>query len=210
MEAKFDSRCSACSGKIKAGQPITFIPGVGHNRGSARHQFIKDCDAAKEEMLAAKLASERSAGHEAIDLKPIRQFLKDAQDRGLKRPKLRVLDADGQSEIALGLTVHGAAPGSLSVVRNGTFIGLVRPDGTPTGTLITSIDLKKRLAAVASDPITAAKEYAALKCRCSFCGLELTDAGSVEVGYGPICAKHWGLPHKPQGTPTLRPVPGVL
>ena len=32
---------------------------------------------------------------------------------------------------------------------------------------------------------------------CAFCGLELTDDGegrSVEVGYGPICAKKYGLP----------------
>ena len=39
----------------------------------------------------------------------------------------------------------------------------------------------------------------------SFCALPLTDAGSVEVGYGPVCAKHWGLPHTPKGTPTVSP-----
>lgn len=36
--------------------------------------------------------------------------------------------------------------------------------------------------------------------------LPLTDAGSVEVGYGPVCASHWGLPHSPKGTPALSAV----
>ena len=27
-----------------------------------------------------------------------------------------------------------------------------------------------------------------------------TDAGSVEVGYGPTCAKRWNLPHTPRGS----------
>ena len=46
----------------------------------------------------------------------------------------------------------------------------------------------------ASDPLGKAKEYAAATGNCSFCGLELTDPRSVEVGYGPICADKFGLP----------------
>jgi len=36
--------------------------------------------------------------------------------------------------------------------------------------------------------------------RCSFCARELTDARSVTVGYGPVCAGYYGLPWG--GTPT--------
>lgn len=46
-------------------------------------------------------------------------------------------------------------------------------------------------------------------CRCSFCGLALTDEGSVEVGYGPVCAKRWGLPHQPHGVRVLTSVPSL-
>ena len=31
---------------------------------------------------------------------------------------------------------------------------------------------------------------------CCFCGEALTDPNSVDAGYGPVCAKRWGLPHK--------------
>lgn len=44
-----------------------------------------------------------------------------------------------------------------------------------------------------TEPLTRAK----LTGHCSFCQRELTDAGSLEVGYGPICADRWGLPHAP-------------
>lgn len=44
-------------------------------------------------------------------------------------------------------------------------------------------DLKDHLAALGRDS----------GC-CCFCGLELTNEGSVHYGYGPICASRWGLP----------------
>ena len=119
-------------------------------------------------------------------------------------PKLRILDVTGKNEIKLSLTRVGAAPGSLSVVHALTgYIGSVRPDGKVVGALATAIPLQQHLLRIAQNPAAAAKEYAALMCRCSFCSQPLTDAGSVEVGYGPICAKHWGLPHTAVGTPTL-------
>lgn len=30
---------------------------------------------------------------------------------------------------------------------------------------------------------------------CCFCGKDLTDEASTDHGYGPVCAKNWGLPH---------------
>ena len=143
---------------------------------------------------------------QALDLGAIRAFIQAAKDRGLKAPKLRVLDADGRAELTLGLTVVGHNPGSVSVKRNGSYIGLIRQDGGTRGAI--TPELAAHLQAVAADPAAAAKRYAVLMCRCSFCGLALTDAGSVEVGYGPVCAKHWGLPHAPKGTPAVAaPVP---
>lgn len=50
------------------------------------------------------------------------------------------------------------------------------------------------LARFASDPVNVAKESGMLTGRCCFCNISLTDERSTEVGYGPICAKHYGLP----------------
>jgi hypothetical protein len=106
----------------------------------------------------------------------------------------------------MGLTVAGRAPGTLTVVVDGTYVGGIRPDGEAVGALAGDDALQAHLAKVALDPAKAAKEYAALMGACSFCSKPLTDEGSVEVGYGPVCAKHWGLPHRALGTKALHEV----
>ena len=192
MLSKFPGRCTACGCRFPVGAEINYVRGTG-----ASHYLPAACAAAKAAAAAVPEAPK-------LDLTPMVDFLKAAQARGLKRPKLRVLHLDQQHELALGLTLVGRAPGSLSVVGElEGYIGCVRPDGVVTGQLASLPLLQVYLVQVAKDPATAAKHYAALKCLCSFCAKPLTDAGSVEVGYGPICAKHWGLPHHPQGTPEL-------
>ena len=62
------------------------------------------------------------------------------------------------------------------------------------------------LATIAGNHAEAALAYGALMCKCSFSNLPLTVAGSVEVGYGPTCAKKWGLPRQPKGTPGVQAV----
>ena len=46
-----------------------------------------------------------------------------------------------------------------------------------------------------ADPKGVAKAYAKRVGSCSFCSRELVDPRSLAVGYGPICADHYGLPH---------------
>lgn len=194
--AKFPGTCKACNCRFDVGEPISWTP------EGARHQLLERCEAAKRARAAVK---EKDAP--LLELAPIQSFLKAAQDRGLKRPKLRVLHLDGKSEVRMSLTVNGPAPGSVSVTVNDLFIGCVRPTGAVTGELAVQKDLQQHLLRVSQNPVQAAQEYAALMGLCSFCGQPLTDAGSVEVGYGPVCARHWGLPHRPKGTPELGKVP---
>lgn len=42
--------------------------------------------------------------------------------------------------------------------------------------------------------VAAARRHGQETKVCSFCGLHLSDPHSVEAGYGPICAAHYGLP----------------
>lgn len=202
MQARYAGRCLDCGGPIAIGDTIRYASGqVRH----ASPDVCKASDAAKQAQVAAPVAPEAGSAFRAgqapataVDLTPIRAFIQAAKDRGLKFPKLRVLDADGKTELALGLTVAGHNPGSVSVKRNGSYIGLIRQDGTVKGAITPT--LAAHLLTVAQAPAAAAKAYAVLMCRCSFCSLALTDEASVELGYGPVCAKHWGLPHKAKGT----------
>jgi hypothetical protein len=49
------------------------------------------------------------------------------------------------------------------------------------------------LKAFAADPLEEARKYGNATGRCSFCGRVLTDDASVSNGYGPVCAKKYGL-----------------
>jgi hypothetical protein len=191
--SKYQSTCRKCRGPIAIGQSINWERGVS----GAEHAYAEDCKAAQVAAVATT----------TLDLSPVVDFLKATIARGLKSPKLRVLAPDGRSELRMSLTRTGSAPGSISVVINGDFIGCIRPNGDCTSAIANDSALQGRLLLVAKDPTTAAKEYAVLMGLCSFCNKALTDAGSVACGYGPICAKHWGLPHVALGTRKLGDVP---
>jgi hypothetical protein len=63
-----------------------------------------------------------------------------------------------------------------------------------------------RLHLFAENPAQVASEYGRLHGRCCFCRLPLTDARSTAVGYGAICAGHYGLPWGERPTEFAAPV----
>lgn len=197
MAAKFAGTCKACGGVVKVGDAI-----VWSKAGGAVHFSAEACIAAKASRaagaaLSAPVVTTASAG-------PIAAFIGAAKARGLKFPKARFLAPDGRSEMRLSVAgARSKAPGAINVLIADEWIGRITVDGAVQGSLQARADVLATLDAIAVDPAAAAKAYGALMCRCSFCNLSLTDAGSVEVGYGPVCAKHWGLPHAPKGTPEL-------
>lgn len=128
------------------------------------------------------------------------QFLSGAIAKGLKQPKLRMVAADGRSELRVSFARKPSMRDCLAVVVADDFRGYIKPDGTLLGRIKFDIDQQQRLLAVSVDPRAEAKRYAVLTSRCSFCNLPLTDEGSIEAGYGPVCAEHWGLPHTCKGT----------
>ena len=46
-----------------------------------------------------------------------------------------------------------------------------------------------------TQPAEPAARHGKLTGHCCFCNSELSDEKSTAVGYGPVCAKRWGLPH---------------
>lgn len=53
--------------------------------------------------------------------------------------------------------------------------------------------ISERLKAFAADPAGIAAEHGKLIGRCCFCNIALSDKRSTAVGYGKICAEHYGL-----------------
>jgi len=192
ITSRYDGTCGSCGNRFKAGTKIAWV------RGFKATHLPGACTEA--EVVAPKVDGPK------VDGSAIVAFLDIAKANGLKYPKARFLAPEGGE---LRLSVSGErsrVPGSVQVVIDEQWIGRIEPDGTVYGPLERDESTLAALDAIASDPATKAKEYGALMGRCSFCFLELTDAGSVEVGYGPVCAKRWHLPHKPKGTPALKAV----
>jgi len=55
-------------------------------------------------------------------------------------------------------------------------------------------DVKNLIQDFSMDPARVARACAGLLGACSYCGQRLTDDTSKAMGYGPVCAKHYGLP----------------
>lgn len=56
-----------------------------------------------------------------------------------------------------------------------------------------SAEKAQEVVAVLDDPSAAARAYGLRTGSCSCCGRELTNAESLKLGIGPICAEKWGL-----------------
>jgi hypothetical protein len=106
----------------------------------------------------------------------------------LKRPKIKL--QNGASLVALSLaTGNTRNPGFIYVKVDGEYRGKVSPTGEYTGDPV----MIPFLNSIAGDPAKIAANHGHTTGNCCFCGLTLSDARSVTVGYGPICADHYGL-----------------
>ncbi len=191
MASKFPGTCRTCGTAFPAGTVIHWTRASG-----AKHADLHLC---------ASLAAAPPAPTASLDAAPIATFLQAAQARGLKYPKVRFLTTD-QRELRLSLAGPSSRyPGAVQVKVDGEWLGRIELGGRVAGPLAGAQPILDTLTTIAADPAAAAKAYGALTCRCSFCHLPLTDAGSVDVGYGRICAERFNLPHTQMGTPRLSP-----
>lgn len=198
MIAKFDGTCKRCNCKFAKGTTIDWSRGYG-----AVHASTAACDAAK----AAKRAS-YPAPTVKLNMTPVADFILAAKLRGVRFPSVSFLAPNGEGVLTLKVAGSMAAePGAVNVLVNEQWLGRINPNGDVIGHKIESrAALLEQLGRIATDPAGMAKEYGALTGHCSFCHRKLTDAGSIEVGYGPVCADAYGLPHKPKGSAVLKPI----
>jgi hypothetical protein len=70
-----------------------------------------------------------------------------------------------------------------------------RHDGTWVPGRDASQAVLEVIRAIAANPAEALDRMGKAEGRCCFCGKDLTAEESTTHGYGPVCAKNWGLPH---------------
>ncbi len=88
-----------------------------------------------------------------------------------------------------------------TISAEGTFAG--RPELFVPATRTAAI--ANRLTTFVADPVATAGADGRLAGRCCFCRLPLTDERSTSVGYGPVCADHFGLPWGDRPARTIAP-----
>ena len=217
IPAKYDSICARCNCRIRVGQVIDWQRG----RRDVWHAYQADCDGARalaqanaEADAAAARAQAPAAPAATMDLAPVAAFLHAAQSNGLTHPRARFLAPDNRGEMRLELAGARCDPANVGAVyiflasspgakvTRADYYGMVRTTGEVRGKLATDAAVLAVLQVIARDPAGAAREYGRMMRRCGFCQANLSDdrsGASVEMGYGPDCARRWNLPWHPKG-----------
>ena len=138
---------------------------------------------------------------EGLDGRPIFRLFESAKGK-LKYPKITLLArGEGQEDQVVVLKVAGDGSkyrGQLMVLDDqpygmNKFFGRIDVNGMFYATPAASSAVIGLLVRLSREPEAVASEYGKLTGNCCFCLAKLTDDRSIEVGYGPVCAKNYGL-----------------
>lgn len=148
-------------------------------------------------VLAERATTPKAPAPSVGDMSGVYALFETAKASGLKFPK--IVAASPVGEIKLSVAGPKAkAPGSINVTDTrpfgeNTWYGRILKDGTFEGRTAPA-ELVDYLKAFAANPAEQAALHGKRTGCCCFCAKELTDARSIEVGYGPTCADNYGLP----------------
>jgi len=201
--AFLDQNVTALSAKDQAF--ATSLREQFHERGlSAKQEYWANtlADRARENIARAAVVQAPAA---KIDLTRIVELFKTASTN-LKKPFIRVHEGDWKIKLALAGPSSKYA-GQVYVYTDAAFeerlwLGRVDPAqrafipsrDLSTGGAAAVDDVTRILVAFAADPVGHAVKFGRKVGACCFCSRQLNDPRSVTMGYGPICADHFGLP----------------
>jgi len=138
---------------------------------------------------------EQKATQTQIDMTDLLNRFALALKAGIKRPKVNTGDLLFSLAPAHG---HNAGcvyvKGEKDAYGDRPYLGKITPEGKFFAGRGVEDEVKQRIAEVGSDVVGSAKAHGAQHGNCCFCSRDLTTDESVSNGYGPICAKRYGLP----------------
>jgi uncharacterized protein DUF6011 len=139
------------------------------------------------------------AARKPSDFAGVFALFEQAISHSLKYPAIRLRDANGSPVVLKRAGDKSKYTGQIMITDGGPFganryFGRIDKDGVFHATAASNSAVSDILARLSGNPVEVAKECARLTGNCIFCGLPLKDTRSTANGYGPICAKHFGLP----------------
>ena len=148
--------------------------------------------------LVAELDRPAAPAAPTTDLSGVITLLQDAKQH-LKFPAIRLTASDGTPVVLKVAGDRAKEPGTVNATDGGSYpdnrwFGRIALDGAFKPGRDCTTDVIDVLVRLGCDPATVAAEHGKLTGSCSFCRQPLSDERSTEVGYGPVCAKHFGLP----------------
>ncbi len=106
----------------------------------------------------------------------------------LRYPAINLVSKEGRR-----IRIYRATKGYIAIKVDGEYVGKLVSADAPI-LLYSAKELLPEIDTLMSNPISESalqgREYG----RCCFCNRELDNEGSIQHGYGPICAEKWGLP----------------
>jgi len=159
-----------------------------------RRGFLSD----KQWYWVEKLTSENAESEKPGDYLRIVELLQRAQQH-LKYPKLWL-----DSKATGALRLHLAGPrsrhhGQVQITDGAPYgeniyYGRISKAGQLKASASVTPEIREVLIALAGDPVGMTATHGKATGNCCFCSKALSDARSLEAGYGPTCARNWQLP----------------
>jgi hypothetical protein len=124
--------------------------------------------------------------------------LLDVAGEKLKFPKITV-EVNGQTIVLSRCSPRSQYAGCVNVAGEGDYqsrpwFGRIDRTGNLIAGRAITDSIREALRTLSADPVGFAREYGRRTGRCCFCNAALRDERSTEHGYGPVCAKSYGLP----------------
>lgn len=167
--------------------------------GSLLAQFDRRGDLSPKQWPWVTRLVSAPAAPVAVNLAPIVRMLERA-GLHVKRPRITFNAIPGADHpVQIKLATSGRHLGSAHVTDGmpygeNRYFGRIEAEGAFVSGRDLTECVRQWLIALAADPARIAGAYGQSSGACCFCNRELTDARSLTVGYGPICADHYGLP----------------
>lgn len=150
-----------------------------------------------DQLTKRALPQERPVYAAKVDADGLLAFLNRASDAGLKHPKVKLQDADGNPVRVHVAGERSRTPGAVQITDGGPFGANKYFGRIYQGEFVKGRDCNDAVVAtinaLVEDPEGVASQYGKLTGECCFCSRALGDERSTEVGYGPTCAKKYGL-----------------
>lgn len=198
-------RCQKCNGEVvwqrsfKNGKmyPTDVKLDTMRNKVSCRNWF-HSCPVMVQPSSTPLPQAQPSLFQKAFNVVGIMNLFAKAQAH-LKWPKIRLTTPTGQT-LCLKLAGNQSKnPGHLMITDGGPYgankyFGRVDLQGNWNPGRDNTPEVVELLNKLSDDPAGVAAAYGKLTGNCCFCNLPLSDDRSTAVGYGPVCANHYGLP----------------